>query len=83
MVSDWETHGYLVEWTEAGSFAGQRFDRSAIVETLDEAFVKLREIARRKACTERPTWAPRVTELQRRVETRERVVGLNDWEKNR
>ena len=82
-MSDWDTYGYRVEWTESGPFAGQRFTRSVTVKTRDEMLAQVREITRRKSCTERLTWDPRITEMQRRVETRERVVGLNDWEKNR
>lgn len=83
MVSDWETYGYRVEWTEAGSFAGQQHAVSCQVDTVADAMATVRKIAKPKPCTALPTWAPRVTELQRRVETRERVIGLNDWEKNR
>lgn len=82
-MSDWDTYGYRVEWTESGPFAGQQFARSVTVETRDEMLAQVREITRRKACTERLAWDPRITEMQRRVETRERVIGLNDWEKNR
>lgn len=79
-MSDWETYGWRVEWLESPAFAGREPTRHhEVVEYAEDVTKLLREISRKKPVTERPTYAPRVIELQRRTEAREKPCGLAGW----
>ena len=85
-MSDWETIGYRVEWDHLAEHGWpcRRVvrERKQVIKKSPEKVLKLlRKISETDTRVPGPALNITVTELQTRIETREKPCGLAGWEK--